>query len=625
MNVYQSSIQELDSLLDEAMELLDKAEYDKADEVAYTALRMMENLSSSTARAHISAQHSRVYRLLGLIQKSRGNLSLALELVLKGLHIAEQHKDKRNIAKCMTNVGMLYQIISQYSLSLEYLLKAKSIHEELEDTRSLSRVHANLGVVYIKLSENVKALEYINKALALKRKVGDLLGESNLYNSLGLLYYKDLAYELAIENYERSVAIKEQLGDTFGLGIVFSNIADIYAANSEHSKALEYIEKALDSRKAIGSAHSLPTMLLKKAEILHAIKDSSAAIDLLLLSLDISVKSNLLTEQSASCKFLAEIYRNLGDFASAYKYMQQYQELYELIRNEESSRRIAELEFAESMRRTEADFKRAQRDAAIAKDRNDELQKALAQLRATNSELEASNKAVTELSAENKLLLAIASHDMRSPLSVIEMNVQSLLETPPETEQERVFALQEIAYHSARMNKLLQSILEISALEQNETPCDLEIFQCKEVVEFCVASLTPLATTKGINFVLHIDEPSHIVADYQQLIRVVENLLSNAVKYATPNTNVEVSVRRSAAKTTIVVSNHGKGIKPEEIPLLFKKFQKLSTRPTAGESSSGLGLAIVHKLCERMKASVWCTSVYGTSATFNVEFQSAHN
>jgi signal transduction histidine kinase len=72
------------------------------------------------------------------------------------------------------------------------------------------------------------------------------------------------------------------------------------------------------------------------------------------------------------------------------------------------------------------------------------------------------------------------------------------------------------------------------------------------------------------------------------------------------------------------VRDEGPGIQPEEMPKLFKKFSKLSARPTGGEGSTGLGLSITSQLCQRMQGRIWCESQPGQGSTFSVEFPKCH-
>ena len=103
------------------------------------------------------------------------------------------------------------------------------------------------------------------------------------------------------------------------------------------------------------------------------------------------------------------------------------------------------------------------------------------------------------------------------------------------------------------------------------------------------------------------------------LFEIFENLVSNAIKFSPPGKNVFVSIQGTPSTVTTRVQDQGPGLSESDLALLFKKFQRLSARPTAGEGSFGLGLSIVKKYVEMMNGKVWCESKPGEGAIFIVE------
>ena len=104
--------------------------------------------------------------------------------------------------------------------------------------------------------------------------------------------------------------------------------------------------------------------------------------------------------------------------------------------------------------------------------------------------------------------------------------------------------------------------------------------------------------------------------------QIISNLVSNAIKYTQKGGQVEVSlcILESGDYFRIVVSDNGQGISIREQKLLFSRFQTLSPKPTDGEASTGIGLAIVKKYVEALNGSIWCESEYEKGSKFFVEF-----
>jgi signal transduction histidine kinase len=111
-----------------------------------------------------------------------------------------------------------------------------------------------------------------------------------------------------------------------------------------------------------------------------------------------------------------------------------------------------------------------------------------------------------------------------------------------------------------------------------------------------------------------------VLADQDYLARILDNLVSNAIKFSHPNTSVTVSLnKKDTGKVQLAVKDEGQGIREDEMKKLFGKFSRLSARPTAKESSTGLGLYIVKSLVEELEGSIWCESVWEHGTTFFVE------
>jgi signal transduction histidine kinase len=129
---------------------------------------------------------------------------------------------------------------------------------------------------------------------------------------------------------------------------------------------------------------------------------------------------------------------------------------------------------------------------------------------------------------------------------------------------------------------------------------------------------TPSAERKGITLSAVITPDIHYQGDKTRLREALDNYISNAVKYSPQGKTVTVSLTLAADGKWIEfgVRDQGPGITEEDKPQLFGKFKKLSARPTAGESSTGLGLSIVKAIVELHGGQVGCDSTPGQGAYF---------
>jgi len=115
------------------------------------------------------------------------------------------------------------------------------------------------------------------------------------------------------------------------------------------------------------------------------------------------------------------------------------------------------------------------------------------------------------------------------------------------------------------------------------------------------------------------------MGDWRRIVQVIDNLLSNAVKYSPFDTQMFVHLQKSGDLIRLEVRDEGPGLTEEDKQKLFGFFQRLSARPTGGESSSGVGLSSVKKIVELHGGRVWAESLYGDGTTFVVELPTATN
>ena len=127
------------------------------------------------------------------------------------------------------------------------------------------------------------------------------------------------------------------------------------------------------------------------------------------------------------------------------------------------------------------------------------------------------------------------------------------------------------------------------------------------------------ANSKGIILKATVDDlPMSMVTDLTMFMQILQNLVSNAVKYSFHDTTVRVDTRCDENYVWISVSDEGPGISPADQRRMFQPFARLSARPTAGETSTGLGLSIVKTLVASIEGVIECKSALGMGTTFEV-------
>ena len=235
-------------------------------------------------------------------------------------------------------------------------------------------------------------------------------------------------------------------------------------------------------------------------------------------------------------------------------------------------------------------------------------------------ELTRQNRVLAELVLLRNRLLGMAAHDLRNPLGVIRLAAEILgQETlgPLNPHQKKLLSeVQELADYMASM---VNDTLDLSRIETGQLNLRLESTHLRPLVERNLAMNSHLADRKQIQLSAEFDgEMGPIRADGGKIIQVLDNLVSNAIKYSDPGSAIRVSVRGHGDHVELRVADQGQGISAEQLGRLFEPFARGQTRPTGGERSSGLGLAIVQRIVEGHGGRIEVTSRPGEGSTFVV-------
>ena len=219
-----------------------------------------------------------------------------------------------------------------------------------------------------------------------------------------------------------------------------------------------------------------------------------------------------------------------------------------------------------------------------------------ATIRRQKDELTVALARVNRLLDERSEIVATVAHDLQSPLA----GIRALLRTIPDRVEGDGPKLREIARTCAAMQSAITRLLDTHAAEAGETL--LDIVDLAKLFAEVAATAAPAAAEKGIAVVC---DAGGLCAQAEPLMlaRPLGNLLSNAVKFSPKDSSVRLEARSRGPHVRVSVTDRGPGIAAGEAGSLFRKFTRLSARPTGGEPTSGLGLYIVQSLANRMRAT----------------------
>jgi signal transduction histidine kinase len=232
-------------------------------------------------------------------------------------------------------------------------------------------------------------------------------------------------------------------------------------------------------------------------------------------------------------------------------------------------------------------------------------------------ELTAQNQQQAQLNHEKKQLILLVSHDLKGPFNRIFALTQLLEMTGPFTDEQKEYIGKMYSIVGDGLN-MVRNIVDVRRIEEKGLDPYPEKFNLPAVILPIIKQYNVLADKKNIKIEYKSPDKLEMTTDKNYVCRVMENLLSNALKFSQSGKSVAVAVQANNGHVQISVADHGPGLNEEDLGKLYQKFTKLTPRPTAGESSQGLGLSIVKTLANCLGGDVECKSAVNVGSTFTV-------
>ena len=223
---------------------------------------------------------------------------------------------------------------------------------------------------------------------------------------------------------------------------------------------------------------------------------------------------------------------------------------------------------------------------------------------------------IENLIKQEKQFTSDASHELRTPISVILAQGEYLLDIAKD-EKERELA-QTIVDKSKQVSKLVSRLLLLARIDQNRQKFNKEKVDIGVIIDVAVDSMKELAAQKDILLFSNVPEGTIVDADESLLISAITNLISNGIKYGNESGHVSVSASKVGDKTEIIVADNGVGISEEHIDKIWTRFYRVDDVRNDEYGSSGLGLAMVKSIIELHGGEITVKSTPGHGTEFRI-------
>ncbi|HCN37921.1 MAG TPA: hypothetical protein DIS94_09450, partial [Bacteroidetes bacterium] len=507
-------------------------------------------------------------------------------------------------------LAVIWSDLADFTKSFDYFKKSLDLFIEIDNKPFILKVKDNLANTYKKTDNFKEALklrgyiyENLNELETEREKLFVIVNYASDYSHIDDLENSVKYFEMAIE-----MCIK--LSDDNTLAKCYQNMGTIEIKKNNLATAIDYFENAKEIFKSQNDIYNYIIVLNSIANTKIELGSNEEAIEIFKNIIKLASEVGFKVYESISYNQLSDVYKSIGDYKSAYECYVKYSELDKIIFNENVASKISDLQSVYELNalRKESEFE---------KRKNIELSD-------INKQLEENNATLNDLLIEKSEILSIASHDLRSPLSnIIGLSKFLREEIKDKITEENLEDFDNIIHSSNQMMNIIENILTEETFNKGSMIFNFTEFDLRNIITEVITAHSLSANNKNIK-IKYTSTPKFININTDPFIlkQIIDNLLSNAIKFSPAEKNVYVMATKKESIIRITVKDEGPGLTAEDMKNLFKKYSKLSAKPTAGEPSTGLGLSIVKKYVEALGGSIRCESEPGYGAEFIITFNS---
>lgn len=567
-----------------------------------TALKIDNQNLTYAMEAKDSAGIAEILNFLGNDYLDMGQYDEAYYYFTQSFRVAKAINDSMKMNFAIHNVGSVFKELGQYDIALSHYKTARSIGEKLNDEDGLAYLYDESGDVYLRRKEYALAEENLLKALQVVRARRIQIVEPRTLSKLAKLAFARGDYERALAYYDSTQRLHQSNAHEFGLADSQLGKAEVFMAQGKFKDAKALVQQSLAITQQI-NAYKLEIrgydLLSRLAERENNLKDALAYYK----------RFKTMEDSAYSQKVIEKLYQNQLRFETENKDSEiallsqtQAQQANELKR-QEFIRNIFVVVFALTAILLFTVYRSGQRRIRI----NKLLMEHQEEIKRRSLELE-------QLNQVKDKFFSIISHDLRSPMNALAA-ILDMADKKQLSADEFAQLTKELRIQFNHTKTLINNLLDWTLLQMDKLKIQEDRVDLQSMVDENFRLLSSLHL-KDIQMINEISPGTFAKADTNMVNLVFRNLILNGIKFTDAGGTIKVAARSENGKIVVSVTDNGVGIAPEVQNILFEKTSGYSTRGTANEKGTGLGLILCKEFVEKNGGTIWLESEPGKGSTF---------
>lgn len=596
-------------------------------------------LAEKTEEAHYKVL---AYQNVAYLSTLSGDYSTALKYDNLSMELDVVAKDTAMLAIDYNNIGSDYYDLGEYDEAYFYLTQSYRMGTAVKDTlRMLIALH-NVGRVFKELGQYDQAVNHLKLSLKLSNQLGDKEGEPYTFDEMGDVMLRNSQYDSAAYYLMQAIAMSRKMNIQILQPRIYSKLATLYHKKNDFGTASAYYDSAYTMHATTSNRFGMAEAELGRSIVLTSEKRYDEAISKVETALSAAHEINARVLEIKCYNQLSALYEHKGDFQKSLAYYKRYKMLEDTLFSQETQGKLL---------RDQIRFETEARDSQIAAlsqlrgAHEDEIKKqefirnilvvvmALAAILLVTvyrsgqrrkkinmlllqhqDEMEKRSEELEKLNQVKDKFFSIISHDLRSPINAL-AGILDLLDKGAIKPEELHIHTQELKVRFNHTRTLLNNLLDWTLLQMDKLNLQATKINLYKIVEENIQLLLPIQG-KNIKLINSVPHDALGFADSNTINLVIRNLMTNALKFTNDGGEVLIEAKTKGFEWEISVRDNGIGMKPEVIQILFDKTAPYTTRGTANEKGTGLGLILCKEFVEKNGGKIRVDSQEGKGSLF---------
>ena len=610
-------------------------DFSKSLDYARRAVEIAERIDRPNAKAESYSNLAYFYTL-------SGDFSSALKYDNQAIQNAILAGDSLLIVISHNNLGNDYYDIGKYDEAYFYFTSSYSVGKKIGDSLRMAIALHNVGRVFKELGQFDAATQHLKLSRKISAKIKDAPGEPFYYDEMSDINLRRGEYDSALSSLNASLRLTDKQDLQILLPPIYTKMAKVYLAKNDFKNALAYYDSTYQLVQTRNNQYTIAEVNLGRGKVLLKQKNYDQAAELAEQSLQRAHELNARVLEIECNRVLHDIAIQQGDYKKSLDYFKQYKILEDSLFSQEMLQKLYSNQY-----RFESESKDLQIAALNQRDarqadllkREEFLRNILAVVGALSiillvtvyrsgqrrkqintllvkhhDEMEKRSEELERLNQVKDKFFSIISHDLRSPINALS-GILDIMSKGGLSQEEFSEQTAELRIRFNHTRTLLNNLLDWTLLQMDKLRLQPTKINIKKIVDENLEMFMNLQT-KHIKLINNIPESAFGLADSNTINLVFRNLITNAIKFTNDGGEVTMECVDKGGEWLVSVHDNGVGIKPEVMQILFDKTAPYTTRGTANEKGTGLGLILCKEFIEKNNGRIWVESSENSGSTF---------